>query len=98
MLIRFANADDYIAIKNIVKESFDFKALKDEFAVYLKEYDILLAIKDDKEVACAIYEIRKDIFASKKVLFVNYLCVKKEFRALGIGKALIKKSSRLPAS
>ena len=95
MLIRFANADDYIAIKNIVKESFDFKALKDEFAIYLKEYDILLAIKDDTEVACAIYEIRKDIFASKKVLFVNYLCVKKEFRALGIGKALIKKIKQI---
>ena len=51
MLIRFANADDYIAIKNIVKESFNFKALKDEFNIYLKEHDILLAIKDDKEVA-----------------------------------------------
>ena len=55
MLIRFANADDYIAIKNIVKESFDFKALKDEFAIYLKEYDILLVIKYDKDVACSIY-------------------------------------------
>ncbi|MDY5383807.1 MAG: GNAT family N-acetyltransferase [Campylobacter sp.] len=95
MLIRFANTNDYIAIKNIVKESFDFKALKDEFAIYLKERDILLAIKDDKEVACAIYEIIQDIFAGKKVLFVNYLCVKKEFRALGIGKALIKKIKQI---
>ena len=80
MLIRLANSDDYIAIKNIVKESFDFKALKDEFAIYLKERDILLAIKDDKEVACAIYEIIQDIFAGKKVLFVNYLYLRNLFR------------------
>lgn len=77
MLIRFANADDYIAIKNIVKESFDFKALKDEFAIYLKKHEILLAIKDDKEVACAIYEIRQDLFASKKSPFCKLFMRKK---------------------
>lgn len=89
MKIRLAKSDDYFIIKNLLEEDFLFSANKDEFIDYLNNHNILVLSKNNKDLACAIYELHHDIFANRKVLFVRYLCVKSDFRGKGIGKALI---------
>lgn len=92
-IYKFINVHYFDSLCKLLNEEFGIKTDRDTLEKLYKENNCrsFLAINDRKVVGHVLVEKRFDFINYKYYYILSHFCIKREYRRLGIGTALIKR-------
>lgn len=92
-IYKFINVHYFDSLVKLLNEEYNINTDRDELEKLYKENHSrsLLAINDRKVIGHVLVETRYDFVNYKYYYSLSYFCIKKEYRRLGIGTAMIKR-------
>ena len=74
-----------------IDEVFGYKAEKETIEKLIRKHKVLVIKKEEVVVASVVLEERFEYIKNQKYYYINYLCVKKEYRRRGYASKLFEK-------
>ena len=92
LIIRKANENDLIYVKEIYEKVFNKKTSLENIKKHYQNIELLVAVKDENVVGIlSIYYII-NMFTDKKKAYFEEIAVKDEYQNQGIGRILLEKA------